>query len=238
MQRLSHPNVLGLLGVTISPSGSLAVVTQYMGRGSVFQLLHPPPPAAQCGVPLPRVLAMRMLGDCAQGMAYLHSCTPPIIHRDLKSQNLLVAPDFTVQVADFGLSRECLQAGTMTRVGSVQWAAPEVLLGQSYSHKCDLWSFGVVCWEMLTGLVPFDGIAQQAVATQVAMEGMRLPVPPRAPRRLLRLIARCWSEPPELRPEFDTLLPELQGVEHELLEEGEAPFDTAAFQRPPLAPPK
>ena len=91
---------------------------------------------------------------------------------------------------------------------------------------------------MLTGLVPFDGIAQQAVATQVAMEGMRLPVPPRAPRRLLRLIARCWSEPPELRPEFDTLLPELQGVEHELLEEGEAPFDTAAFERPPLAPPK
>ena len=58
-------------------------------------------------------------------------------------------------MADFGLSRECLQPGAMTRVGSVQWAAPEVLLGQSYSHKCDLWSFGVVCWELLTAQAPW-----------------------------------------------------------------------------------
>lgn len=59
-----------------------------------------------------------------------------------QSQNLLVAADHTVKVADFGLARECLHTDAMTRVGSVQWAAPEVLLGQGYSHKCDLWSFG------------------------------------------------------------------------------------------------
>jgi len=225
MQRLHHPNVLSLLGVTIAPSGALGVLTEYLGRGSVFQMLHSGSsaganPASPSGVPLPRVLAMRMLGDCARGMSYLHSCSPPIIHRDLKSQNLLVAPDFSVKVADFGLSRECLQAGAMTRVGSVQWAAPEVLLGKPYSHKCDLWSFGVVCWEVLTGRVPFAGMSQTTVATKVALEGMRLPVPPKTPIRLLRLIARCWSEAVELRPSFDELVIELQGVEQTLIDEG------------------
>jgi len=219
MQRLTHPNVLAMLGVTISSSGALAVITEYMGRGSVFQMLHP---RGGRGAPLPRPLAMRMLADCARGVGYLHSCTPVVIHRDLKSQNLLVGNDFSVKVADFGLSRECLQPGAMTRVGSVQWAAPEVLLGKTYSHKCDLWSFGVVCWELLTARVPFEGMAQTAVATKVALEGMRLPVPPRTPMRLLRLIARCWSEAPEQRPAFDAVVVELQAIEQQLIAAGEA----------------
>jgi len=238
MQRLQHPHVLSLVGVTIAPTGLLSVITEFMPRGSVFQMLHPTPtPAGQLtvGTPLPRGLAMRMMGDCAHGMNYLHSLSPPIIHRDLKSQNLLVAPDFSVKVADFGLSRECLQTAAMTRVGSVQWAAPEVLLGQSYSHKCDMWSFGVVCWEVLTARVPFDGMSQAAVATQVAMEGMRLPVPPGVSIRLLRLIARCWSEQPEQRPEFSTLAIELQAVEREISEAGSS--DSAPQPQPPRPPP-
>ena len=218
MQRLQHPNVLSMLGVSISHTGTLAVLTQYLARGSVFQMLHP---RTGPGSPLPRVLAMRMLADCATGMSYLHACSPPIIHRDLKSQNLLVGTDFRVKVADFGLSRECLQPGAMTRVGSVQWAAPEVLLGQSYSHKCDLWSFGVVCWEVLTACVPFEGMAQTAVATKVAMEGLRLPVPPHTPRRLLRLIARCWLEDAGQRPDFESVVGELNCIERELLAAGE-----------------
>jgi len=218
MQRLQHPHVLAMLGVSISSAGALALVTECMARGSVFQMLHP---RGGKGAPLPRVLAMRMLADCARGMAYLHACEPPIIHRDLKSQNLLVGCDFEVKVADFGLSRECLHPGAMTRVGSVQWAAPEVLLGKSYSHKCDVWSFGVVCWEVLTARVPFDGMAQTAVATKVAMEGMRLPVPPRTPMRLLRLIALCWSEAEAQRPAFEAVVLELQAIERALVAAGE-----------------
>ena len=108
MQRLCHPNVIPLLGVSIAPhGGQLSVITELMPRGSVFQLLHPMGGGRPgvSGVPLPRVLAMRMLGDCARGMGYLHSMSPPIIHRDLKSQNLLVASDYSVRVADFGLAR-------------------------------------------------------------------------------------------------------------------------------------
>ena len=236
MQRLCHPNILALLGVTIGTDGTLGVLTEYLEGGSLFARLHPN--ELRQGVPPPRVLAMCMLADAARGMAYLHSCEPPIIHRDLKSHNLLVASDLSLRVADFGLSRECLHATAMTRVGSVQWAAPEVLLGQRYSHKCDQWSFGVVCWEVLTARVPFDGLAQPEVATKVALEKMRLPVPPKTPMRLLRLIARCWCESPEARPCFDELLVELQGIEHTIEEEEEAL--RAATMRPaapPTAPP-
>uniref|UniRef100_A0A7S3APK2 Protein kinase domain-containing protein n=1 Tax=Haptolina ericina TaxID=156174 RepID=A0A7S3APK2_9EUKA len=205
MQRLDHPNVLGLIGMCIGSGGTLAMVTEFLSLGSVFSLLHSKKPPA----PLPRHVTLRMLADTARGMAYLHSCDPTIIHRDLKSQNLLVSEDHVVKVADFGLSREYLQPAAMTRVGSVQWAAPEVLLGQSYSYKADLWSFGVVCWEMLTAQIPFEKMSQHVVATRVAMEGMRLPVPSRAPPLLLRLIARCWSDTPSHRPDFPHVINEL-----------------------------
>ena len=99
----------------------------------------------------------------------------------------------------------------MTRVGSVQWAAPEVLLGQSYSHKCDLWSFGVVCWELFTAKVPFDGMQRNELARKVAVEGLRLPPPPALPRRLLRLMATCFGKPSK-RPEFAHVLAELHAA--------------------------
>ena len=97
-----------------------------------------------------------------------------------------------------------------------------MLLGKSYSHKCDLWSFGVICWEVLTARVPFEGMAQTAVATKVAMEGLRLPVPPNVPRRLLRLIARCWQEDAAQRPTFEAVVVELVTIERELLAAGAA----------------
>ena len=84
----------------ISRSGTLAMVTDFLPMGSVFALLQARKPPQ----PPPRRLALRMLADAARGMSYLHKCTPTIIHRDLKSQNLLVAADHSVKVADFGLS--------------------------------------------------------------------------------------------------------------------------------------
>ena len=231
MQKMSHPNVLSLLGVCAAMDGSLRIVTDFLPRGSIFHLLHrqsaPGPPSPW--------LALQLLAGCARGMRYLHARQPAIIHRDLKSQNLLVAADGSVQVADFGLSRECLRTAAMTRVGSVQWAAPEVLLGHGYSQKCDVWSFGVVCWELMTARIPFDGMSQVLVASKVALEGMRLPVPPDAPLQLLRLMARCWADEPGKRPEFDEIVAELDAIQQEV-PAGPAPWawlrETARGERP------
>lgn len=200
-------------------------VTDYVPRGSLFHLLHRARGHGPLLGPPSPWLALRLLSDCARGMQYLHSRQPAVIHRDLKSQNLLVTADGSVQVADFGLSRECHGPGpaAMTRVGSVQWVAPEVLLGHGYSHTCDVWSFGVVCWELMTARIPFDGMSMVLVASKVALEGMRLPVPADAPLQLLRLMARCWAEAPAQRPEFSEVLTELEAIRQDI-PKGAAPW--------------
>ena len=199
MHQLHHPNLLRMLGVSAAP-GALSLVIEYMPRGSVYSWLR-----RDCrGVPPPLHLTLRILVDTAAGLAHLHGRSPRIAHRDIKSMNLLLAADLTVRLADFGLSREFHHTNAMSRVGTLQWVAPEVLLGKSYNHTCDLWSFGVVCWELLTALIPFDGMSKSELVAKVAVEGLRLPPPAGAPMLLLQVMARCWAKPTK-RPSIEKI---------------------------------
>ena len=200
MRQTSHPNLLGIIGVSATPA-ALCLVTELMPRGSVYDWLH-----RDCaGVPPPLHMTLRILVDAAAALDHLHSRSPRIVHRDVKSLNLLLAMNFAVKLADFGLSREMWKTDPMSRVGTVQYIAPEVLLGQPYSHKCDVWSFGVVCWELLTARVPFDGMSASELARKVAVEGLRLPPPRSTPLPVLQLMARCWQGKPRQRPECSKL---------------------------------
>ena len=206
MRGLTHPNLLTILGVCAS-NDSLTIITELMTRGSIYHWLH-----KDCrGVPPPLTYALRMLIDTAAALAHLHTRSPRVAHRDLKTLNLLLAADYSVRVADFGLSREFAHTQPMSRVGTVQYAAPEVLLGKAYSHKCDVWSFGIVCWEMCTGLVPFVGLSSEDVARKVAVEGLRLPPPANAPMPLLQIMAKCWWQPAK-RPDLAVVHKQLSGL--------------------------
>lgn len=210
MGKIDHPNVMRILGICATPS-LLALVMPLMAHGSVYHWLH-----RTCrGVPPPALIALRLLIDTAAGLAHLHSRTPRIAHRDVKSMNLLLDTNFVVRVSDFGLSREFSLTHPMSRVGTVQYVAPEVLLGHAYSHKCDVWSYGIVCWELLTALVPFNGLSSEEVVRKVALEGLRLPPPAQTPHLLLRLMAQCWATPAK-RPEFAKVLSDLVALQSEL----------------------
>ena len=102
---------------------------------------------------------------------------PPMIHRDLKSENLLINEDFVGKVADFGLARFEDTATTMTMCGTPSWVAPEVFRGESYSHKADVYSYAIVLWELMTAGVPFAG-ANIHTITLAIVEGKRPPIPP------------------------------------------------------------
>ena len=117
---------------------------------------------------LPWKLTLQIMRDTAAGMEYLHLHQPIIIHRDLKSQNLLLDKSWTTKVADFGISRVKGMTATMTRIGTPQWMAPEVLREEKYSEKADIWSYGVVLWELVTLRPPFDGVSPLAVIYNVA----------------------------------------------------------------------
>eukprot|EP00803_Ostreobium_quekettii_P005047 evm.model.scf_116.9 EVM.evm.TU.scf_116.9 scf_116:78579-84479(+) len=152
MMRLRHPNVLLFMGAVTEPP-NLSIVTQFLPRGSLFRLLH------KSNAVIDERLRLKMAVDVAKGMCYLHSFKPPIIHRDLKSPNLLVDKDWTVKVCDFGLSR--VKAGTLapwSRAGTPEWMAPEVLRNEPSNESCDVYSFGVILYELVTRKEPWKEI--------------------------------------------------------------------------------
>ncbi|KAL6990081.1 hypothetical protein U1Q18_015829 [Sarracenia purpurea var. burkii] len=153
MKRLRHPNILLFMGAVTSPQ-RLCIVTEFLPRGSLFRLLQ------RNTSRLDRRRRVHMALDIARGMNYLHHCNPPIIHRDLKSSNLLVDKNWTVKVGDFGLSRLKHETylTTKTGKGTPQWMAPEVLRNEPSDEKSDVYSFGVILWELATEKIPWDNL--------------------------------------------------------------------------------
>jgi len=199
ISRLHHPNVVAFIGVIVEPSYQ-CLITEFVPLGNVFQWLHNPK------AEVPPEKKKKIALDTARGMLYLHSRSPPIIHRDLKPMNLLVAQDWTIKICDFGLSRPKLQTETMSRTGTVQWVAPEILRELPYNEKCDVFSYGVVLWELYTQLIPWNKIGTFQVANDVAFRGRRLELPQDCPTKLAKLIESCWDADPDVRPPFSEII--------------------------------
>eukprot|EP00128_Syssomonas_multiformis_P012870 Colp12_sorted_trinity150504_noHs@18691 len=196
---LRHPNIVLFMGVCIEPANML-IVTEYMPKGSLLEILH------NKSNKLTWLRKLTMLEDVAKAMHYLHSYEPRIIHRDLKSQNLMVDSDWTVKVSDFGFSR--ITGNTdqqMTQCGTICWTAPEILTYSKYNHKVDVYSYAVVMWEVLTRKQPYEGLKTMQVAIKVT-EGMRPPIPPNTPPSFSALINKCWHQSPDERPDFKDIL--------------------------------
>ena len=153
-----------------------------------------------------------MAVGAATGIAYLHSQQPVILHRDLKSMNLLVSDSFVIKVCDFGLSRSKIVTGIMTRIGTVQWAAPEILREEEYNEKCDVYSFAIVLWELWSHSIPFQGLTPYQIAMDVARKKRRPPLSSSCPKPLSALIRSCWDDNPKMRPEMPAVVRALEGM--------------------------
>ena len=145
--------------------------------------------------------------DVCRGMNYLHTCRPPVIHRDLKSPNLLVDKDLTIKVCDFGLSRvrHTTVLSTKSQAGTPEWTAPEVLQGMPCNEASDVYSFGVILWELLSGEEPWSDKSAMQVVGAVGFAGQRLSVPEGTSPALANLMERCFGEPLD-RPSFSEII--------------------------------
>ncbi|XP_077248562.1 uncharacterized protein LOC143888126 isoform X2 [Tasmannia lanceolata] len=201
MKRLRHPNVLLFMGAVYSPK-RLAIVTEFLPRGSLFRILH------KSNQALDLMRRLRMALDVARGMNYLHHRKPPIIHRDLKSSNLLVDKNWTVKVGDFGLSK--LKNSTFLTAksgrGTPQWMAPEVLRNEPSDEKSDVFSFGVILWELMTESIPWSHLNSLEVVGVVGFMDRRLDIPEDLDPRISPVIHECWRSDPELRPSFKDII--------------------------------
>ncbi|MQL73837.1 hypothetical protein Taro_006222 [Colocasia esculenta] len=156
MKRVRHPNVVLFMGA-VTKRPHLSIVTEYLPRGSLYRLIN----RASAGEVLDKRRRLRMALDVAKGVNYLHCLNPPIVHWDLKTPNLLVDKNWAVKVCDFGLSR--FKANTFISsksvAGTPEWMAPEFLRGEPTNEKSDVFSFGVILWELVTMQQPWTGLS-------------------------------------------------------------------------------
>ncbi|KAK9196832.1 hypothetical protein WN943_004965 [Citrus x changshan-huyou] len=203
MKRLRHPNIVLFMGAVTQPP-NLSIVTEYLSRfwnfflelpppkGSLYRLLHKPGVREM----LDERRRLNMAYDVAKGMNYLHRRNPPIVHRDLKSPNLLVDKKYTVKVCDFGLSR--LKANTFlsskSAAGTPEWMAPEVLRDEPSNEKSDIYSFGVILWELATLQQPWGNLNPAQVVAAVGFKGKRLEIPRNVNPHVASIIEACWAK--------------------------------------------
>lgn len=207
MRKLRHPNVLLFMGACYSQE-RLAIVTEFLPRGSLFKILH------RSNQVLDLKRRLRMALDVARGMNYLHHRNPPIVHRDLKSSNLLVDKNWNVKVGDFGLSK--LKNATFLTAksggGTPQWMAPEILRNDPSNEKSDVFSFGVILWELVTVKIPWDNLNALQVVGVVGFMDRRLDLPDGVDPRISSIIKECWQSNPELRPSFEDIIQRMTAI--------------------------
>ncbi len=169
-------------------------------------------PIAPRGV-WPWHLVKRVASGTARGMCYLHSGSPPVLHRDLKSANILLDESYTAKLADFGLSRlKAVRSGMTGNCGTVQWMAPEVLCSEDYAEPADVYSFGIILWEMLTQECPYEGMTPIQCALAVLNQNYRPEIPAWCPQSFRALIKDCVERDPKTRPTFPQILQVLDAL--------------------------
>jgi serine/threonine protein kinase len=207
---LKHPNIVRFIGACRKPM-VWCIVTEYAKGGSVRQLL-----TNRQNRKVPLKLAIKQALDVARGMAYVHGLG--FIHRDLKSDNMLIFGDKSIKIADFGVARIDVQTEGMTpETGTYRWMAPEMIQHRAYTLKVDVYSFGIVLWELVTGMLPFQNMTAVQAALAVVNENVR-PILPNDCLPILReIMARCWDSNPDDRPHFTEIVAMLENAEIEVM---------------------
>ncbi|XP_057328795.1 uncharacterized protein LOC130669759 isoform X3 [Microplitis mediator] len=209
---LEHENIVQLEGVCLKEP-NMCLVMEYARGGSLNRVLS--------GRKIRPDVLVDWAIQIARGMDYLHNKAPiSLIHRDLKSSNVLLSEPIenddlqykTLKITDFGLAREVYKTTRMSAAGTYAWMAPEVIKQSTFSKASDVWSYGVVLWELLTGEVPYKGIDALAVAYGVAVNKLTLPIPSTCPQPWRYLMEICWTSDSHGRPGFMEILDLLDEV--------------------------
>ncbi|KAM4668992.1 fibroblast growth factor receptor 2 isoform 7-T7 [Amazona ochrocephala] len=217
-----HKNIINLLGAC-TQDGPLYVIVEYASKGNLREYLRARrPPGMEYSFDINRVpeeqMTFKDLVSCtyqlARGMEYLAS--QKCIHRDLAARNVLVTENNVMKIADFGLARDINNIDYYKKTTNgrlpVKWMAPEALFDRVYTHQSDVWSFGVLMWEIFTlGGSPYPGIPVEELF-KLLKEGHRMDKPANCTNELYMMMKDCWHAVPSQRPTFKQLVEDLDRI--------------------------
>uniref|UniRef100_A0A672S8P6 Tyrosine-protein kinase n=1 Tax=Sinocyclocheilus grahami TaxID=75366 RepID=A0A672S8P6_SINGR len=204
MTQLRHTNLVQLLGVIVEERGSLFIVTEYMAKGSLVDYLR-----SRGRTVLGGECLLKFSLDVCEAMEYLEANN--FVHRDLAARNVLVSDDNIAKVSDFGLTKEASSTQDTAKL-PVKWTSPEALREKKFSTKSDVWSYGVLLWEIYSfGRVPYPRIPLKEVVPRVE-KGYKMEAPDGCPAAVYDLMKQCWTLDPAGRPSFRLLREKLQHI--------------------------
>nr|XP_057924373.1 tyrosine-protein kinase Lyn isoform X1 [Doryrhamphus excisus] len=198
MKTLQHDRLVRLYAV-VTKTQPIYIITEFMANGSLLDFLKSD---AGCKLQLPKLIDFS--AQISEGMAYIEKKN--YIHRDLRAANVLVSENLLCKIADFGLARVISDDEYTAREGTkfpIKWTAPEAINYSSFTIKSDMWSFGVLLYEIITfGKMPYPGMTKAEVMSSV-QHGYRMPCPQNCPSELYHIMMSCWKSKPDDRPTFD-----------------------------------
>ena len=204
LSEVRHDNIIQLYG-TSKHEDKIYIVMEFAECGSLYDLLLPISEENKIEYNLGHVVRWSL--QCTRAMEYLHSHQPKIVYRDLKTPNILLTDWGRVtKLCDFGTATRLTTEMTSV-VGSAACMAPEVFEGKGYSEKCDIYSFGIVLWEMFSRKKPYDNIGPPAFRIMWDVyNGVRPPKLKNIPDCLMNLMENCWAKDTTKRPPFTELV--------------------------------
>ncbi|XP_012452951.1 serine/threonine-protein kinase STY13 [Gossypium raimondii] len=225
-QKLDHPNVTKFVGASMGtsnlripsqnasadnhssmPSRACCVVVEYLPGGTLKQYL-----IRNRRKKLAFKVVIKLALDLSRGLSYLHS--KRIVHRDVKTENMLLDAHRNLKIADFGVARvEAQNPRDMTgETGTLGYMAPEVLDGKPYNRTCDVYSFGICLWEIYCCDMPYPDLSFVDVSSAVARQNLRPEIPRCCPNSLASIMQKCWDANPKKRPDMDEVVRTLEAV--------------------------
>ncbi|KAE9042878.1 hypothetical protein PR003_g3787 [Phytophthora rubi] len=211
---LVHPHIVEFIGVAWNSLNNLVMVLEFFPKGNLQSYLHKHGDLLSWARD-----KIHMAVGVAQALEYLHARTPPLIHRDLKSNNILLTDQLEPKLIDFGVSRDTVDLTMTAGVGTPYWTAPEILEGKRYTEQADIYSFGVVLTELDTCKIPYSNAATEGgglpkpfqILQDVMAGKLRPSFSNDCPPRVRRIGLRCLSLDPSARPTARELVQELEG---------------------------
>ena len=198
MELGKHPNIIAFYGFAYNYPETI-IVTALAQKGSLYDLLHirKEKPTEQ--------QSLTWAEQIAYGMAYMHE--RDVVHRDLKSSNVLFSGNMVAQVCDFGTARILKETTIASKVaGTPRWMAPEVAQDDAINKQCDVFSFSIIVWELMEHKIPFPDARTNYLVTKAIIDGERPSISAQWPAYLSSLTQACWAPAPNDRPKFSDII--------------------------------